>query len=337
MLDTAYLQRMESTTPIPELETPRHPIAVVSERTGLSQDLLRIWERRYRAVEPTRSTDGRRLYSDADIARLRLLHAATNAGRSISQVAGLTTAELTRIADEDAAARQERSAARRHVTASDESSADAADEVIEEALRIVTTLRPIELEQLLRRSAVRFGLSSFIEDVATPLLRRIGQLWHTGRATIAQEHLASSVVQDILVEATRSMARTTGGATVLVATPSGERHAIGAVLIGAAAAADGWRVVYLGPDLPAQEIATAAVATDARVVAVSIIYVHDRDRTLDELRTLRARLPAQVPLVAGGSGAAQIATELAHAGIHVGTGLADLRVVLDGAAGVAAP
>src|SRR6188768_2569345 len=86
--------------------TPRHPIAVVAERTGLSQDLLRVWERRYQAVIPTRGPGGQRLYSDADIERLALLHAATRAGRSISRVANLSDATLAELVDEDLAARE---------------------------------------------------------------------------------------------------------------------------------------------------------------------------------------------------------------------------------------
>ncbi|NIP80241.1 MAG: MerR family transcriptional regulator [Gemmatimonadetes bacterium] len=67
----------------------RHPIGVVSERTGLTPDVLRVWERRYGVVEPSRSDGGQRLYTDADIERLRLLHLATLAGRSIGQVVEL--------------------------------------------------------------------------------------------------------------------------------------------------------------------------------------------------------------------------------------------------------
>src|SRR5918992_5648202 len=89
-----------------ELQSGRHPIGVVSERTGLSPDLLRVWERRYRAVEPSRAPDGQRLYSDTDVERLRLLRLATLAGRSIRQVAQLPTDELTRLVREDEAARQ---------------------------------------------------------------------------------------------------------------------------------------------------------------------------------------------------------------------------------------
>src|SRR5215208_541016 len=155
---------MESPISTPEHETPRHPIAVVADRTGLSQDLLRVWERRYRAVEPGRRSDGRRLYSDADIARVRLLYAATNAGRSIGQVAALPTEELARIADEDTSARQQRTTARDGDPATNERSDDAAA-VIDEALTIAATLEAAKLEHVLRRSSARFGLTSFIEEV----------------------------------------------------------------------------------------------------------------------------------------------------------------------------
>ncbi|MEO8563145.1 MAG: cobalamin-dependent protein, partial [bacterium] len=133
---------------------------------------------------------------------------------------------------------------------------------------------------------------------------------------------------DILVETMRSLARGHGVARVVVATPPGERHAIGAALVGATAAAEGWSVVYLGSDLPAGEIAAAAAATDSQAVAISVVFVDDRERTLGELRTLRARLPGEVTLLVGGAGATALAAELEGAGIRVGASLSDLRDAL---------
>src|SRR6476661_3084343 len=92
----------------PDPAAARHPIAVVAERTGLSQDVLRVWERRYGVVTPKRGPGGQRLYSDADVERLALLHAATRAGRGIGQVAGLTTHAIAALVDEDSAARERR-------------------------------------------------------------------------------------------------------------------------------------------------------------------------------------------------------------------------------------
>src|SRR5918993_5916516 len=108
LIHSDIILRMNSSALSTTAATPRHPISVVVERIGLSQHLLRVWERRHGAVEPTRGEGGHRLYSDADIARLRLLHAVTRAGRSIGQVARLSTDELSRMAEEDAAARLER-------------------------------------------------------------------------------------------------------------------------------------------------------------------------------------------------------------------------------------
>ncbi|HVE79543.1 MAG TPA: MerR family transcriptional regulator [Gemmatimonadaceae bacterium] len=321
---------MNPSAPPASATLPRHPISVVVDRTGLSQHLLRVWERRYGAVEPTRGQGKHRLYSDADIARLRLLHAATRAGRSIGQVARLSTEELSRMAAEDAAARAGRGGPA--TTGAGSALADAARAVTEQALALTLALDGPALDDVLRRAAARLGLAEFIEQVVTPLLRRIGQEWHAGRLTIAQEHLASSTVHDILGETMRSFPRGNGAVRMVVATPPGERHAIGATGAAAAAAAEGWGVVYLGSDLPAGEIAAAAVATEARLVAVSVVYVDDRERILGELRTLRARLPAAVSLLAGGAGATALAAELAGSGIRIAASLSDLRDALRDAA-----
>ena len=324
---------MKAAAKNPEDASPKHPIAVVAERTGLSQDVLRVWERRYQAVEPSRGPGGHRAYSDADIARLRLLHATTAAGRSISQVARLSTDELSRMAQEDIAGRVERVDVRRTRSRIGEA---VAPEIIERALGTAATLDAVELEHLLRRAVAQLGVTDFIEDVATPLLRRIGDEWHAGRTTIAREHLISATIHDIVAEAMRSIARGSGAATVLVATPAGERHEIGAALVGAAAATEGWRVVYLGADLPATEIAAAATAAGAQAVAVSSIYVSDRERTVAELRALRTLLPPKVLLMVGGAGAEGIADELAGIGIRVGSSLGDLRNALRDAGPTAA-
>ena len=310
--------------------TPKHPIAVAAERTGLSQDILRVWERRYQAVEPGRGPGGHRTYSDADIARLRLLHTVTSAGRSIGQVARLSTSELTQMAEEDSAARTERekySAARQSRGAG-----SYAAHIVEMALAATARLDAPALEHGLRRAIAQFGITSFIEDIASPILRRIGEEWDAARLTIAHEHLASSTIHDLVAESMRSIGRGTGEATVLVATPTGERHAIGAALVGATAASEGWRVVYLGVDLPASDIAAAAIATKARVIAMSVIYVQDRGRTLGELRALRALIPPSISIIVGGAGVAGMEDDIGRLGIRVGASLRDLRDALAGSA-----
>lgn len=305
-----------------EPNVSRHPIGVVAERTGLSPDVLRVWERRYRAVEPSRAADGQRSYSDADVERLRLLRLATLAGRSIRQVARLATEELRRLVREDEAARQQ---LRRR---NDRAVSGSAEEDVERALMLARAVDALGLESFLRRTAAAFGVPVFLDAVAAPLLRRMGDEWAAGRLTPAQEHLATAIIQRVLEGAIHFLVAPHGAPNLLLATPAGEQHKMGAVLAATAAAAEGWRVTYLGPDLPAGEIAAAAAAAAARVVGVSVIYAAERERVLTELRTLRSRLPASVPLLAGGAGAVALAAELQGSGIHVVEDLSALRAAL---------
>lgn len=304
---------MSSSTP-PSPSRPRHPIAVVAERTGLSQDVLRVWERRYGAVKPQRGPDGKRLYTDADIERLGLMHAATRAGRAVSRIASMSTAAIAALVAEDAEARQQRAPLHARVVN--------AESTVDDALALIRSLDAARLGERLRRAESQMGVSHFLESVAAPLLRRVGDEWHAGRITPAQEHLGSSVLYDLAMQTMRAFPASRGAGRVLVATPAGDRHVIGAALIGAVAAVQGWDVVYVGADLPASEIASAAIAAQVRLVALSVVYVDDPQRVLGEVRAVRALLPRDIAMIAGGAGAASMAQDLTASGIRVEGSLA---------------
>jgi len=279
--------------------------------------VLRVWERRYGAVKPKRGANGQRVYTDADLERLRLLHAASRAGRSIGQIATLPNKALTAMVGDDAAARAELA------TVATESTDVAA--MVDVAISLTQSLQGIQLDDHLRRASAALGFPEFLAHVALPLLRRVGDEWHAGRLTPAQEHLASAVVQDIFMERMRAFSPHADSPRLLVATPAGERHAIGAALVGAAAAVDGWSVIYLGADLPAAEIANAAIARRVSAVALSVVYVENRERVLRELRELRSLLPGEIVLVIGGSGALSLSRQLSGPGVRVTEKFAELH------------
>lgn len=292
---------------------PGHPIAVVAERTGLSRDVLRVWERRYSAVEPTRSPGGQRLYSDADVARFRLLATATRHGRSIGGVAGLPSDELARLIADDESARPP-SAAR--------------VERVEAALAFTRSLDGPGLDRQLRRDVARDGLAAFLEDIVPELMCRIGEDWRADRLGIAHEHLASATVLAIILESIRTVPPAANAPRLLVTTPSGERHAVGAALAAAAAALDGWAVVYLGVDVPAADIVAAAVAAGAAAVAISVVHAVDPAFVSRELRAVRAGLAASVPLLVGGAAATKLSLPLNHPGVLLCRSIAEMRAVL---------
>jgi len=282
---------------------PLHPIGVVSARTGLSPDVIRVWERRYGVVDPARDGADRRLYSDTDVERLRLLAQATSAGRGIGQMAELGDAELRALIRSDEAARwsAEREGSRR----GGESEAAAA---VKRALDRTRALDGPGLESELRRAATLLGLSGFLEGVVSPLFREIGEEWHAGRLSVAQEHLATGVAGALVAQLAGTVEGAAGAPLVVVATPSGEQHEIGALLVAAAAAAEGWRVAYLGPNVPAADIVGAASATSARAVALSVVYM-EPETTASQVAAVRSGLPASVDVLIGGEAASRLSDQ----------------------------
>jgi DNA-binding transcriptional MerR regulator/methylmalonyl-CoA mutase cobalamin-binding subunit len=277
---------------------PRHPIGVVSRRTGLKPDLIRAWERRYGAVEPGRSETRRRFYSDADVERLLLLRRVVNTGRGISQVAGLSNAELEALI---AAEPNPALAYGQPVRTAPEGGLDeVAESILNRCLAAAQRLDVREMELELDRASVLFSRVHLMERLLVPLMRRIGELWHQGTLRPIHEHMASSVVRSFLGGMHGTCHPEISAPHLVVTTPQRQRHELGALLAAATAACEGWQVTYLGPDLPPEEIAAAALQKGARAVALSITYPPDDPMLMDDLRRLRRLLGARVALIVGG-------------------------------------
>jgi DNA-binding transcriptional MerR regulator/methylmalonyl-CoA mutase cobalamin-binding subunit len=307
----------------PAYHEPRHPIRVVARRTGLSLDVLRVWERRYGVVEPSRSEGGQRLYSDADIERLTLLHRATEAGRAIRRVAGLSSEELAELLQEDEAALAESSRRREEVAGR-----ESARQFLDTTLGAVHALESRRLQLILGQAVMELGSAPFLDLVLAPLLREVGDRWHAGKLTPAHEHAASTVVRSVLVWMGGAFDPPATAPSVLVTTPAGDQHELGAMLVAVVAATEDWRVTQLGASLPAAMVADAARQTEARVVALSAVYAPDPDGLLQYLAALREALDEGVELVIGGAAAAGVAPRLAALGAHYLSGLGELRELL---------
>lgn len=295
-----------------------HSVRVVARRTGLTPDLLRAWEKRYGAVQPTRTEGGQRNYSDADIERLRLLVSATEAGRQIGQVARLDNDELRELVAADA-----------RLAPATAAVADADEAVIQDCL--ATALAAAEnfdaaaLEATLRTAALRLPSEQMLDRVIGPLLATIGSGWHDGRFPPAKGHLATTIIRRVLTWMTDYPAARDDAPAIVVGTPAFQMHDLGAMLAATAAAGNGWRVTYLGASLPAAELVRAAALANADAVALSIVHPTDDPRVAQELRALRAALPAQTALVVGGAGATAYADVLTELGAERMGSIATLR------------
>jgi methanogenic corrinoid protein MtbC1 len=300
-----------------------HPIQVVSRRTGLTPDVIRVWERRYHAVTPERSATNRRLYSDADVERLLLLRRATLAGRRIGDVAGLPSDELEALVVEDETATSRAPVAGRH---GKRSAAVGTDEMLGACLEAVEALDAEALELTVSRAALQMPPPVLIGDLLTPLLREIGERWRSGALMAAHEHMTTATVRSFLgAMSRRSIPGEQTPPHLIVTTPAGQQHELGALMVAATASLEGWQVTYLGPSLPAEDIAAAAIQRDARAVALSVLYPADDPRLPEELRRLRRLLPDHVAIVAGGDAASGYRNVLSELGILCRSDLDTLR------------
>ena len=297
---------------------PRHPIRVVAQRTGLTPATIRAWERRYAAVAPSRSDGGQRVYSDQDVKRLITLRDLTKGGRSISVVADLSNAAAEALLMED----------RAMAVATEGSSENGAPEGwIDRAYTQVRAIDADGLERTLWQAVMTLGAQSFLDDVVGSLLTQIGEGWVKGEITPAQEHLSTGIIILILQRLT-DQARVKDGPTLVVATLQGELHGLGARLTSAVAIFEGWRVVYLGTDLPVVDIVTTAESVNASAVAISIVNLDKLSDTVSLVRTLRERLDPQVSLLLGGGAAGVLEADRLPLGVSLLSGLEGLRDVL---------
>lgn len=269
-----------------------HAIKAVSKRTGLSAHVIRIWEKRYGAVEPERTDTNRRLYSEEQVERLNLLRLVTQAGHSIGQTAKLPTDTLRQIAGESSPGNGR--------IGHEPLEKGATEPYLGECLNAVKSLNARSLEDVLQRAQIELGGQGLLQRVIAPLAQHLGDLWRDGSITAAHEHFASAVIRTFLGQATRVYVEGGNAPGLVVATPIGQLHELGALLVGAAAANLGWHVTYLGASLPAAEIAGAAKQNRARAVALSLVYPEDDPRLEGELTRLRDLLPAEITVLAGG-------------------------------------
>jgi DNA-binding transcriptional MerR regulator/methylmalonyl-CoA mutase cobalamin-binding subunit len=284
--------------------TPAHyPIPAVSKLTGVAIDTLRAWERRHSAVTPVRDDRGR-MYTEADVARLRLLRAAVEHGHSIGRLAGLTDAELRQLAATSGA--------------SAGSEAPSIQRAPFDTAGLIAALHKYDatgIDQQLSRLAAVLPPLELLRDILMPALAHVGDEWHRGPVRIAHEHLISSTMRNILGSFLRLYARPAVSTRLLFATLAGERHEIGTLGAAMLAASSGLGVAYLGPDLPAREIVDSVKPAGAQVLVLGLTTTSAGSARERELRTIVRDLPKEVELWAGGRGAARQAALISPRGL----------------------
>ena len=277
----------------------KYPIKVVSQMTGLSVHVIRAWEKRYNVVEPDRSDTNRRLYSEEDIEKLKLLNDAVHSGHNIGGIANLSLTELKNLLTKE----DYNSAGKKDEVVPSPDSDKSLAEIMSECMEAIKSYDAKKLESVLLNASAKLTQPILLEELVVPLVYKVGELWHSGEIRVANEHLASSIVRSFLFNLLESYSISDSAPAMISATPRGQEHELGALIAGVVAASSGWKVIYLGSSLPAEEISAVVSHLNAKVVALSIIYPNDDPHLKRELTKLHQLLPAGVSMVVGGRAA----------------------------------
>jgi DNA-binding transcriptional MerR regulator/methylmalonyl-CoA mutase cobalamin-binding subunit len=259
-------------------------ISAVERETGLSKDVLRMWERRYGFPKPKRDDNGERQYTAADVGKLRAMKRLMDVGLRPGKIIGLSLTELNAMADARTPPRQDQ----------------LAPSLERDVLAMLQTHDVAALQHALANLVMRQGLQRFVLDTITPLNRAIGDAWMRGELQVFEEHLYTEQLQVALRAAINAFPRHAGTPRMLLTTFPAEQHGLGLLMVEAMMVPEGVQCISLGPQTPLEDVRRATLAHNVHIVALSFSAAFPVRQATDGLATLRRELPAQVTLWAGG-------------------------------------
>jgi MerR family transcriptional regulator, light-induced transcriptional regulator len=294
------------------MNTPSFSIAAVERDTGLSKDVLRVWERRYGFPTPDRDANGERSYPAEQVERLRLIKRLMDLGHRPGKLLATPVEELAALAP------------RRPAKSPGGKPAERED--LDELLLLVKRNDAAGYQQAMQQRLARQGLQHFVQDTIAPLARQVGEAWEDGRVEVFEEHLFTELTKRLLRQAIATLPGGDRRPRVLLTSVPDEPHMLGLLMAEALLALEGAECIPLGTQMPLLEIARATSAHRADIVALSFSAAFPQRQIPGLLQQLRALLPAEITLWAGGSGVYRL---VAVDGVQLLPGLDDATRALE--------
>ncbi|MCU0506882.1 MAG: cobalamin-dependent protein [Anaerolineae bacterium] len=274
-------------------DTPVYTIKTVVQETGIAPATLRAWERRYGVLSPGRSDGGYRLYSERDISTLRWLKNQVDAGVSISRAVALL--EIRHQAGEEPELELDRS---RSYPASE--NARGAETIVEELVETLLAFQEPQAENILGEAFALYPVDVVAEEIVAPTLVEIGERWHRGEATVVQEHFATAFLRRRLTALFHAYPQPLVGPLAITGSAPAEWHDVGILLVSMALRRHGWRVIYLGQNVPGDHLLREVRKLKPDMVCLSASTRDSAGELVEVHRALRDLGDGRPRLILGG-------------------------------------
>ncbi len=266
-----------------------HRIHRVAKLTGLSKDVIRVWERRFGVLKPTRGANRYRNYSDEDVALLRYLKEQLDAGASIGDLARLGREELLN----------------RLRAASPRASFidNTFDRLLRELLSALDPFDRITFEKRLNGAVAVVPFEEALHGILLPLQEQVGRLWHDDRVNVAVEHYVTKHIQQKIFSAMNQLPVAEFGSKVVVACPPGEEHDIASLAVAYRCRVRGCRVYYLGANVPVTALTKLCHDVDPDLTIISFPLALSETKATEVIQALAQEVSPVSHLSVGGHGA----------------------------------
>lgn len=264
-------------------------ITAVERDTGLSKDVLRVWERRYGFPAPHRDANGERVYPAEQVERLRTIKRLMDQGHRPGKLIAAAPEALAGLPP-------------RRTGAAVGPADSASVQDIESLLDLIRRHETLLFQQAMQQRLACQGLILFVQDTVAPLTQRIGEAWEQGKVEVFEEHLYTELTQRLLRQAIANLPGKTGAPRILLTTMPEEKHVLGLLMVEALLTIEGAECIPLGTQMPLLDLAHAAEAHRAEVVALSFSSAFPSRQIPPLLRQLRMTLPGSIEIWAGGAG-----------------------------------
>ena len=306
-----------------------YPISVVSQKTGLTPEVLRAWERRYNGVRPDRDKGGRRVYSRELLDRLIVVARLLRAGYRIGDVVDLDSEELVARLEELAPSQPQSPgyATLERPVAADTLRSGTEREPVQAAVSAIMALNAADLRAVAEQALSSEGRLELADRFVFPVMRRVKAMYQRGQARSVHVTFARSNLH-IVVGTFLTYAPSGKGQEILVATPVGYASDLGCVASATHIDAAGHTPVLLGAEVPVQDI--VAIVRDGTGAGVLVTFVTEQYDTAiySECIRLREALPARIPIYFGGRMPETLVRDLIDGGLTQLQDMAHLRSAL---------